>query len=187
MSVQILDSGVSLEIITNGITKSVLKTNIKTVEVLINTMIKIDIGKSSLYDIYVDQLLVTNPVSSGPADLKAKIMVMLQPLAIVGSGATEANQLLQIAELQNIKNSVINLNNKVTIVYDNMILEPKLVDETEGNIIYKGYAVPGTTGDDLLWAIQRVTNDGGNLSYHWAMANKNFDKKWIMRREYQYS
>lgn len=186
-STQIIDSGVSLKIVTGGIPKFITKSNIKTVEVLINTIIKIDIGKGALYNIYVNQPDVTVPSSSDVNDLRDKIHAMLQPLSSGVGGATEANQVLQTTELQNIKNSIINLNDKVNIVNDKVFFEPKLVDETHGSVVYKGFAVPGTVGADPYWAIQRVTNDSGTLSYHWASANKNFDKVWDQRTEYTYS
>lgn len=187
MATQIIDDGVEIKIITNGVPKIVTKANIKTVEVLIGTTIKIDIGKDPLHNIYVDQLTVDTPVNASPADLRDKIAAMLQPIAQAGTTATAANQLLQTAELQNIKNSVLDVNTKLATMNDQMVLEPKLIDETEGKTIYKGYAIPGSDPGAQVWAIQRVTNNDGNLSYHWAVGNKNFDKQWNLRREYQYN
>lgn len=187
MATQIIDEGAEIRIVTNGIPKIVTKVNIKTVEVLINTIIKIDIGKEPLRNIYVDQLTVDAPVNSGPADLRDKIAAMLQPAAQAGTTATAENQLIQTAELQNIKNSVLDANNKLASMNSNMILEPKLIDETEGQVIYKGFAIPGADEGAETWAIQRVTNTNGNFSYHWATGNKNFDKRWTLRREYVYS
>lgn len=187
MATQIIDDGVEIRIVTNGVPKIVTKANIKTVEVLINTTIKMDIGKEPLRNIYIDQLTVDNPANSGPADLRDKIAAMLQPLAQAGTTATAANQLLQTAELQNIKTSVSDVSTKLSQMNDNMVLEPKLIDETEGRVIYKGYAVPGTDENANVWAIQRITNNDGNFSYHWASGTKNFDKRWSLRREYQYS
>lgn len=187
MATQIIDDGASLKIVTNGVPKFVLKANVVTVETLFNGKIKIDIGKDPLHNIYVDQATVDNPVSVDPNDLRDKIEAMLEPVSMAGTTATAANQLTQITELQNIKASVNNVNNVLTVMNDNMVLEPKLVDETEGRVIYKGYAIPGTASNAATWAIQRITNDDGNLSYHWALGNKSFDKRWDFRREYQYS
>jgi len=187
MATQIIDDGASLKIVTNGVPKFVLKSNVVTVETLFNGKIKIDIGKDPLHNIYVDQATVDNPVSVSADDLRDKIEAMLEPVSLSSTTATAANQLIQTAELQNIKNSVQNVNNVLTVMNDNMVLEPKLVDETEGRVIYKGYAIPGTASNTSTWAIQRITNDDNNLSYHWALGNKNFDKRWDLRREYQYS
>lgn len=187
MATQIIDKGVSLEIITDGVPKFVIKANIKTVEVLIGSIIKIDIGKGSLYNIYVDQVLVTEPVSTDPNDLRDKIVAMLQSAPGNAAGATAENQLLQTTELQGIKTSLSSLTEKVNDVNDKVFFEPKLIDETRGNTIYKGYALPGTPINSPTFAIQRVTNNNGNLSYHWAGGNRNFDKLWDARTNLQYS
>ena len=189
MATQIIDDGSEIRIVTNGVPKIVTKSNVKTVELLANYMIKIDIGKDPLRNFYVYQPAVDVPASSSAADLRDKIALMLQTGTGAGSEttATAANQLLQTAELQNIKNTVVNVSNKLDFANANMVLEPKLIDETEGRVIYKGFAIPGTDIGDNTWAIQRITNDDNNLSYHWALGTKNFDKQWVLRREYQYS
>lgn len=215
MSIQIIDSGASLKIVNSGVPKFVLKSTIKTVEVTFGTLVKIDIGKGALYNFYVDQAQVTSPSSTDANDLRDKINTMLQPVASGGSDATAANQVAQTTELQNIKNSIATLNSNVTAlnsnvtslnstvsslntnivnmsttvntINDKVFYEPSLVDETEGSVVYKGYAQPGTSTGTPQWAIQKVTNTGGNLSYQWASGTRNFDKLWDNRRSYTYS
>lgn len=189
MATQIIDDGIEIKIINNGVQKVVTKANVKTVELLANYMIKIDIGKDPLHNIYVYQPAVDNPQSKDAPELRDKIAAMLQTGVGVGGAttATAANQLLQTAELQNIKASIGDVNNKLTFANANMVLEAKLIDETEGRVIYKGYAIPASVESDPVWAIQRITNDDNILSYHWALGNKNFDKQWVLRREYQYA
>ncbi|MCD6068918.1 MAG: hypothetical protein K0S33_3744 [Bacteroidetes bacterium] len=228
MATQIIDSGVSIKIVTNNKPKFVLKANILTVEVLLGTMIKIDIGKGALYNIYVDQVAVDVPSSSNVNDLRDQIHAMLQPAA--GNGgtgvgfATEAKQIEQMNELTSVKNAIINTQtnqlNQITIlnslknsidiqggdlihlqsvsaylaningttgqIADMMFYAPTFVDETEGNVIYNGYAVPGTATEAIAWAIQRVTNENGLITYHWANGNRFFDKRWDSRRIYSY-
>lgn len=215
MATQISDSGVSLKITTNGAVKYVTKSSILTVSVLTGTIIKIDIGRGALYNIYINQTDVTSPASGTVGDLRDQILAMLQPTGSGGGDATAANQLAQTTELTNIKNSIATLNSSMTslntgmgslntgmgslnssmstlnsnvnIINDKVFYEAKLVDETNGLIVYKGFANPGTRGTDPNWAIQRVTNDDGVLSYHWANGDKNFDKTWDNRTSYTYS
>lgn len=189
MATQIIDDGSEIRIVTNGVPKIVTKSNVKTVELLANYMIKIDIGKDPLRNFYVYQPAVDVPASSSAADLRDKIALMLQTGTGAGNEttATAANQVLQIGELQNIKNTVVNVSNKLDFANANMVLEPKLIDETEGRVIYKGFAIPASDEADPVWAIQRVTNDDNILSYHWALGTKSFDKQWVLRREYQYA
>ncbi|MCC6371200.1 MAG: hypothetical protein IT236_09370 [Bacteroidia bacterium] len=215
MATQISNSGVSLKITTNGAVKYVTKSSILTVSVLTGTIIKIDIGRGALYNIYINQSDVSSPTSTSVSDLRDQIEAMLQPTGSSGGDATAANQLAQTTELTNIKNSIATLNSSMTslntgmgtlntgmgslntsmgtlnsnvnIINDKVFYEAKLVDETNGLIVYKGFANPGTRGTDPNWAIQRVTNDDGVLSYHWASGDKNFDKTWDNRASYTYS
>jgi hypothetical protein len=207
MATQIIDTGVSLKIVNNNKPRFVLKTNIISVEVLVNTTIKIDIGEGTLYNIYVDQALVTSPVSSDVNDLRDQIHAMLQASAGAGNPATEAkqieqtaeltnvknaiintqnNQLTQTGELQNIKNSLLELRGSVNSVNDKLFYEVRRMDETNGNVVYKGYANPGTASEASTWAILRITNNDGQFTYHWAEGNRNFDKSWDTRYSYQY-
>lgn len=223
MSTQITDVGVSIKIVTNGKPRFVQKTNIKTVEVLINTIIKIDIGKSSLYNIYVDRADVTIPASIDVNDLRDQIHTMLQPVGGGGGGdATAANQLTQTAELTAVKNNQAaqtaeltavknailttqnNQNSQTSelqgvrstlsdiratlyVVDGKMFYDPRIVDETKGNTIYKGFSEPGTDEGAPAWAILRETNVGGIIYYHWANGNKNRDKVWSDRETYAYT
>jgi hypothetical protein len=215
MATQISNNGVSLKITTGGAVKYITKSSILTVAVLTGTIIKIDIGRGALYNIYVNQSDVSSPVSGNASDLRDQIQAMLQPAGGTSGDASAANQLAQTAELTTIKNSIAtlntnvsslntsmgslntgmgnlntsmgSLNSNVNIVNDKVFYEAKLVDETNGLIVYKGYAIPGTRGTDPFWAIQRVTNDDGVLSYHWASGNKSFDKIWDNRSTYSYS
>lgn len=236
MATQIVDSGVSLKIVTNSKPRFVLKSNILTVEVLINTIIKIDIGKGALHNIYVDQAVVDSPVNSDVNDLRDQIHTMLQSVGGGGGSATAANQVTQTGELTAVKNNQVTQtteltavkNNQVTqtteltavknaiittqnnqatqttelqavksalndlkstlsVVDNKMFYDPTIVDETNGNVVYKGFADPGTAEEALTWAILRETNVAGILYYHWASGNRNKDKRWTERATYTYS
>lgn len=186
MATEIINNGSSLKIVTDGSPRFVLKNQIKEVEVVRDTIIKIDIGQGALYNVFVDQKEVTNPVSANVEELRDKIIDMLQMTAAVGL-ATEAKQTEGNAEIVNLKNSVAQLSEKVTSMNDKIFYEPKLVDETNSNAVYKGFANPGAKTDAPVWAILKVTNNKGVLSYHWADGNKNFDKVWDNRKTLVYS
>ncbi len=186
MATEIINNGASLKIVTDGSPRFILKHQIKEVEVVRDTIIKIDIGQGALYNVFVDQTEVTVPASTDVNDLRDKIMEMLQSPAVVGL-ATEAKQTEGNAEIVNLKNSVAQLSEKVTSMNDKIFYEPKLVDETNSNVVYKGFANPGAKTDEPVWAILKVTNNKGVLSYHWAGGNKNFDKIWDNRKALVYS
>ena len=62
-----------------------------------------------------------------------------------------------------------------------------MVDETNPNLVYNGFANPGANVQEPVWAIQKVTNTKGVLTYQWAAGNKNFDKIWNNRKDLVYS
>lgn len=182
---QIINNGASLKIIGDGGTRFVMKSQIREIDVVRDTIIRIDIGEGALYNIFVDQSIVTNPVSTGVEDLRDKILEMLQ--SGVTGGATEAKQIEQLTELQNVKTSVNELNAKITAVGDKIVPVPTIVDETNPNTIYNGFAMLSASTQEPVWAIQKVTNTKGILTYQWAGGNKNFDKVWDNRKVLVYS
>lgn len=179
MSTQIINAGASLKVVTDNAPRFILKSQIKEVAVLRDTIIKVDIGQGALYNLFIDQLDVTLPTSISVDDLRDKIMDMLQTSVSAGL-ATEQKQIDGNAEIVNIKNSISVLNDK--LFYD-----CRLVDESNSNVVYKGFANPGALTSQAVWAIQKVTNSGGILSYQWADGNKNFDNIWNNRKTLPYS
>lgn len=95
MATQIINNGTSLKIVTDGVPRLILKSQIKDVNVLRNTIIKIDIGQGTLNNVYVDQVDVTDPVSASVDDLRDKIIAMLN--TSTAGLATELKQDSEIA------------------------------------------------------------------------------------------
>jgi hypothetical protein len=186
MTTQIINTGASLKIINDGISKFVMKAQIREIDIVRDTIIRIDIGEGALYNVFVDQLEVTVPTSTGVEDLRDKILEMLQSSSASGL-ATEAKQIEQLTELQSVKTSVNDLRDKVMIVNDKIVPAPTIVDETNPNLIYNGFAILSAPLNEPIWAIQKVTNANGVLTYKWAGGNKNFDKVWNNRKTLLYS
>lgn len=186
MITEIINSGSSLRLISDGSPKFVLKNQIREVEIVRDTIIKIDIGQGTLYNVFVDQLEVTNPASANVGELRDKIMDMLQTTTATGL-ATELKQTEGNTEIVNIKNSVNDMKDKVNALNDKLFFEPKQIDEANANVVYKGFANPGAQNADAVWAIQKITNTKNVLTYQWASGNKNFDKIWNNRKALVYS
>ena len=176
MATEILNSGASLKISTDGSPRMVLKSQIKDVNVLRDTIIKIDIGAGTLNNIFIDQADVTNPASSTVDDLRDQILAMLQGNA--AGLATELKQDAEIGSLMGLQTQINDLQSKVGSVDSKLFFEPILVDENNPNFIYKGFAVPGSKTIDPVWAIQKISSKKGVLNYQWAGGNKSFDKVW---------
>jgi hypothetical protein len=174
MATQIENNSNNLKITVDGNSRFIMKSQISEVEIAYENIIKIDIGKGALNNVFVDQADVTVPVSTNVIDLRDKILVMLQP--VVGSGnATEAKQTEQTLELQAVKVAVTDIKDKMASVNDKLFFEPRISDETNANTIYRGYALTGISGDVAGWAVQ------------WAGGTKDFDKIWNNRKNFIYS
>jgi hypothetical protein len=124
---------------------------------------------------------VTTPVSSSVTDLRDQILAMLEPAPSGNDSAAE------VAAINNLSTIVTNMKTKVDSLDDKVFYEPKIVDESDVNMVYNGYALPGASPEQAVWAIQKVTFANGFYTYEWAGGNKNFDKKWSDRNLLSFS
>ncbi len=185
MATTIENNGASIKITDEGVSRYILKYQIREVEIVRDTIIKIDIGQGALNNIFVDQANVTVPASASVEALRDLIMGMLQNN--VAGTATEAKQTEEIGEIKNLQAVVGNLQAKINSLDDKTFYQPKLVDESNANVIYNGFALPGSAVDAPVWAVQKVTKTNGVYSYLWAGGNRNFDKVWNNRKALIYS
>ncbi|MGE0569229.1 MAG: hypothetical protein AB7O73_14920 [Bacteroidia bacterium] len=185
MVVTIENNGASLKITEDGASRFVLKYQIREVEIVRDTIIKIDIGQGALNNIYFDQLDVTVPASPSVEALRDLIMGMLQ--TNVTGTSTEAKQTEEIGEIKILQGAVNDLKTKVNSLDDKLFFQPSLVDEGNANVVYNGFALPGSAVDAAVWAIQKVSKANGVYSYKWAGGTKSFDKIWNNRSALIYS
>jgi hypothetical protein len=174
LTTQIINNGASLKIIADGATRNILKQQIREVSVINDTVIKIDIGQGALNNIFLNYPEVSNPVTPTPDALVEAINAMLQNTITIPPGiATEANQQTEISKLESMRLA-------------ELFEEPQISDEANAKTIYRGYAVPGSKTSDAVWAVEKISNDKGIISYLWADGNKNFDKVWDSRKAFTY-
>jgi len=172
---QIINNGASLKIISADGTRNILKQEITEVSIIKDTLIKIDIGRGALDNVFINIQDVTSPQTPSPDALADAINAMLLNTVVLPPGiSTELNQQKEIADLDSIKNSML-------------LQAPQISDETNPKIIYKGFAVPGSLTSAAVWAIQKITNNKGIYTYQWAAGNQNFDKVWDNRAALIYS
>lgn len=185
MAVTIENNGASIKITEDGVSRYVLKYQIREVEIVRDTIIKIDIGQGALNNIFIDQANVTLPVSASVEILRDLIMAMLQ--ANVTGSATEAKQTEEIIAIANLQTAVTALQSKINSIEDKTPFQPLLIDEGNPNVIYYGFGVPGAKVAEAVWAIQKITKVKGVLTYQWAAGNRSFDKIWNNRTALIYS
>ena len=182
---EIINNGASLKINSDGSPRDIMKSQIREVTVVRDTIIKIDIGQGALNNVFIDQLDVTNPVSTDVNNLRDLILAMLQNSA--AGLATEIKQDSEIATIKDLQLQVKDLQSKVGSVDSKLFFEPALVDESNPNVIYNGYAAPGAKTSDAVWAIEKITAKKNILSYQWAGGTKDFDKVWDNRAKLIFS
>jgi hypothetical protein len=176
---EIINNGASLNILTDGIPNFIMKSQIRDVNVLRDTIIKIDIGQGALNNVFIDQVSVTAPVNTDVNNLRDQIIAMLQTN---NAGlATELKQDSEITKITDLATQITDLQTKVGSVDSKLFFEPTIVDENNPNFIYKGFAIAGSKTSDPVWAIEKISSKKGVLSYQWAGGTKNFDKVWDNR------
>ena len=180
MAIEITNNGASLKIKNGTQVRNIMKSQIQEIIVVKTNIIKIDIGKGALYNVFIPYADVTVPVAADPEALKDAINDMMSATAIIGT-ATETKQIEEINKLNVLNEAVTNIKNSVSTLDSKIFFEPVLVDESNPQVIYKGFASPAANPTEAVWAVQRISINGDVCSYQWADGNKNFDNIWNNR------
>lgn len=186
---EILNNGGSIKIVDAGQERNVNKAQIKLVEVIKTNIIKIDIDKGALGNIFFPYSGVTNPATANPNALADAITAMLPSGGGGGGGAgsaTEAKQDIQITTLNSISSALTNLNALTSVHVDMDFYDPTRIDDSGAGLIYKGFALPNTLPTAANWAIQRIRREADVDVVTWADGNKNFDNVWNNREGLDY-
>lgn len=62
----------------------------------------------------------------------------------------------------------------------------KRTDFVGDDVIYKGEAEPGSSENDAVWRISKITFVDEDATEQWAEGNASFDKMWSSRLSYNY-
>ena len=73
---------------------------------------------------------------------------------------------------------------RITSVESEYIIQ--IDNTTTPNVIYYGWAVPGSATSDAKWKVFRETISGGDSAFLFADSNVNFDKVWDDRASLSY-
>jgi hypothetical protein len=181
MAISILDNGASIKLTIDTQERYINKSRIVEIAVIKNNFIKIDLQLGALYNIYIPHQDVTSPVSANPAALRDILLGYLASANVGGgSDATAALQNQQITLLSSMKDLLTVMESKV---FD----EALQLDDSNGRIIYKGFAVIGTKTSEALWAIERIERREFSNNITWANGNKSFLNIWDDREALMYS
>lgn len=187
----ITDNGASIKLTIGTQVRSITKSQIVEVDVIKTNILKIDIRMGALYNIYIPFADVTSPATASPEALRDTIISYLATATSTGNGtinvATEAKQNAEIEALAAMRTELLNMKGLLIGLDDKILAEPLLVDEGGINIVYKGYAVVGTSISDSAWAIQKIERQGDINITKWANGNKKLENRWDVREELKYS
>ena len=124
MATQIINNGASLKIISEGISRNIIKSQIREIGIINDTIVKIDIGQGALNNVFINHSEVSDPQAATPAALVDAINGMLQQN--LSGYATEQNQQQEITQMQNIKTDITDIKEKISSMNDKLLQEPLL-------------------------------------------------------------
>ncbi len=184
MPIEIINNGASLKIKNGAQERNIMKSHIREIVVVKNNTVKIDIGKGALYNVFIPYADVLQPTTASPEALKDAINDML---TVITQGMEHQTQNEEITKLNQMNETLSTIRNSVSSLDNKVFFEPALVDESNPNIIYKGYANPGAKMEEPVWAIQKISYTDDVCTYQWADGNKDFDNIWDNRTALVYA
>jgi hypothetical protein len=175
-SIQITNTNTNL-VITNGANvRTINKQVIREISILRGTTIKIDIGGGALRNIFLPIADITQPDHTDGPTLLAALNAMLAPLDI------------QIeAELTTLSETISVMQSSIENMLPASMQEPSMIDEARENVIYTGFADPGTATSSPRWAIMRSTIQDDVIINDWANGSQLMNSIWDNRSALPYS
>ena len=181
----VYNDGACIKIVFKGNVIQINKAQIKTIDTIRNDTVRIDIGEGALKNIYVRLADVVFPQQFKNVEL---LRDYIKDLMIQNGFSTEAKQDAEISELQQIRQALLD----IKVVFQNSggsgggVKQPLREDESQPNVIYKGYAVPNANTREAVWAILKISRIDSQIIYEWADGDENYDNVWDSRYEIRY-
>jgi hypothetical protein len=189
MSFQLYNDGASIRIeqtLASGEIKvlALAKDQIKTIDVIKGNIIRIDIGEGPLKNIFLKQSDVTFPASVDAEELRTLINAMMNSEVHDLTLAKEATQQTVLTQIQTIAGYLATIKDKET---DFSQFEPSRTDESNPNLVYRGWHKAFGDPDALEWAIERITRVNDEEIHEWAFGHKKQIYKWNDRTTVNYA
>lgn len=183
MDFQIFNDGAVIRIENGTKTLLVSKEQVKTIDTIQNNIVRIDIGEGPLKNIFINYQDVINPVVASANELRDLIKGMLLSDQYAGGDATEQGQVNILNKLGDIATILSSIKERETDIAQ---LEPHRTDESNPNMIYRGWHSQYGFVDIAEWAIERVRQVDNEIVRDWAFGNKDQVHKWIERAQLDY-
>jgi hypothetical protein len=160
------------------------KEQVKTIDVIKDNIVRIDIGEGPLNNIFINYQEVTFPAINSANELRDEINGMMKSDIYDGDNLSEVTQ----------RNILTKLEEIATLLQGNAVAEanlsngePSRIDESNPYMIYKGWH--RLFGDEQAneWAIQCIRRENDQIIYEWAFGTQKQIYKWWDRANFLYA
>jgi hypothetical protein len=189
MSFQLYNDGACIRIeqtLPNNVLKVLMlaKDQVRTIDIIKGSIIRIDIGEGPLKNIFINHQDVTFPIALDAEELRTMINGMMNSDIHDSSDAKEVTQLSVLTKLGDIATLLATIKDKET---DFSQFEPTRVDESNPNMVYRGWHKAFGVPDENEWAIERITRVNDEEIHEWAFGTKKQIYKWNDRATHPYA
>lgn len=181
--VQIYNDGACIRVEKNGKTLLVAKDQVKTIDTVHQNIIRIDIGEGPLKNIFLNYQDVSTPEVQSANELRDSIKAMMLTDAYLGGDAKEVTQVSILNQVSQLTNVLVAMNLRQL---DPTKEEPSRVDESNPNMIYRGWHARFGVPEQNEWAIERVRQVNDEIIHEWAFGTKKQIYPWSQRETFNY-
>lgn len=183
MGFKLINDGASIRIENGSKILFVTKDQVKTIDTIQNNIVRIDIGEGPLKNIFINYQDVETPVVASANELRDLINSMLMSDNYDGGDAKEATQISVLTKLGDIASILATIKERETDITQ---MEPTRVDESNPNMIYRGWHSKFGQPDVSEWIVERITRLDDEEIHEYAYGHKRFLYTWNDRAIYQY-
>jgi hypothetical protein len=176
MNISITNNHTTLTIANGENTRTINKTLIREVSILKNNILKLDIGGGALRNIFLPIAEISEPTFGDAVDLTEQINAMLVP-----QDETILNDLTDLSA------TIGGIQNRLSGLMPATLQQPILVDDSNPNVIYSGFAVIGANTHAAQWAIMRTILGTDDVQRNqWVNGAQLLESSWDARFNYTY-
>lgn len=181
---QLFNDGAVIRVEKNGKTLLVAKDQVKTIDIVHGTIVRIDIGEGALRNIFLNYQEVTTPSVGSANELRDAVKEMMLSDDYDGGDAKEATQVSILNQLAGIASILQGIREGEE---DFSKSDPTLTDESNPNTVYKGWHGFNGSTSNYEWAILRIRKVDDLIIYEWADGVKAKTQKWDDRESLGYA
>lgn len=182
-NIQIINDGAVIRIEKGTKTLLVTKEQVKTIDTVHDNVVRIDIGEGPLRNIFVNYQEVAVPAVASANELRDLIKGWMLSDQYDGGDATEATQISILNQVSQLTNVLVAMNLRQL---DPTKEEPSRVDESNPNMIYRGWHARFGVPEQAEWAIERVKQVNDEIIHEWAFGTKKQIYPWSQRETFNY-